>query len=683
MNVATLQSGIDVCLWLTQAMGRGRRAQDIYDVALEALARGLGVDRSSILLFDPDGVMRFKASRGISDAYRAAVEGHTPWSPSDAAAEPLVVGDVEADPGLAPFLATLRREGIGAMTFIPLVSQSRVVGKFMLYYAAPYAPTTDELKLAGIIAAQVAFAVERLRERERTERGEERLRIALEAARMGTWEWDCRTGQVRWSENLEGLHGLSPGSFGGTFDDYARAIHPEDRDRVLASIQRAVEQGVLHDVEYRMVTPEGAVHWVEGKGRVIADADGRPLRMTGVCVNVTDRKEADLQRLAAVQEASRLKDEFLAVLSHELRTPLNAIVGWLYLVQTGTVTGDRVAEALTVIGRNARQQAQLIDQMLDVSRIITGRLAIERVPLLLGRLIENAVNAVKPAAIDKTIALTTSVAPSLPSVDGDPERLQQVLGNLLSNAVKFTPPGGRVWLTCAASAHRIIIEVRDTGRGIPAEFQPFIFERFRQADSTTTRPHGGLGLGLSIARHLIELHGGTIEVESEGVGRGSTFRVTLPAAARTGAATARSNKARAQVAPALHGTRVLVVDDEPDSRELLAVLFSAQGSVVRPASSADEALSALEADAFDLLVADIAMPRTDGYALIRHVRRARHNLRAIAVTAYARPEDRVRTLEAGYDAFFAKPFDTTALLKTAAELAEQRALANGRHAARK
>src|SRR3954471_12983353 len=445
----------DIWLGLTRAISRTKNVEDLYGAALDALRDGLGVERASILLFDPDQVMRFKASRGLSDAYCRGVEGHTPWTPTTAKAQPIVVSDVTADPALAPLLPTIQAERIAAMTFVPLVSLDRVIGKFMLYFETPRHLSGAELTLAGVIAAQVAFAVDRTHAEDAARRSEERLRFALDAAMMGTWEWDLDTQQVRWSDNLEAVHGLPAGTFDGTFASDEREIFPDDHPRVMASARRALETGAPHDVEYRIVSPDGTIRWVEGKGRVDRDASGRPVRMTGVCVNVTRRKQAELDRLAGAQEASRLKDEFLAVLSHELRTPLNAIVGWVQMLQNGTLPADRTRKALDVIARNARLQSQLIEDILDVSRIIAGQMQIERTSVFLSSIVEQVVAAIRPAADAKGVAVTTEFPSEVPPIEGDARRLHQVLVNIVSNGVKFTPSGGRVSITCAVTDQAI------------------------------------------------------------------------------------------------------------------------------------------------------------------------------------------------------------------------------------
>jgi PAS domain S-box-containing protein len=661
---ATMDSQIAVCLNLARAISRTRTVHEIYDIALDALATGLGVSRSSILLFDPDGVMRFNAHRGISEAYRKAVEGHTPWRPDSSNAEPIVVPDVTKDASLAPYLPAILAEGIAAMAFIPLTSLGGVIGKFMLYYESPHAFTADELQLSGIIASEIAFAVERTRTEEQARRSEERLRFALDAALMGTWDWELATNTLRWSDNLERIHGLSPGTFDGTFSSYEREIHPDDRERVLASIKRALALGVPHDVEYRIVAPDGSVRWVEGKGHV-EYREGQPIRMTGVCMIVTRRKEAELARLAAAEEASRLKDDFLATLSHELRTPLNAILGWVQMLQAEGLSTGRTRQAVDIIGRNARLQAQLIEDILDVSRIITGKLEIERVPVMVPQLVDTVVNGLLPVAEGKKIRLT-KVAADVPPIEGDPKRLHQVLANVVSNAIKFTPEGGRVEIGCSAKGDAIEIEVRDSGVGIEPEFLPYIFDRFRQADSRSTRKHGGLGLGLAIARHLLEQHQGEILAHSDGVGHGTTVTIRLPAGSGVAVKTAISQPSvsDSNVELRMDGSTVLVVDDQQDSRELLAALFERCGAHVVQCDSANAALEAMKNSQTHLIVADIAMPEIDGYELIRRVRSLHVGIPAIAVSAYARSEDRNKALASGYNEYCAKPIEGLKFLQT-------------------
>ena len=655
-------SQVAVCLALTRAISRTTTVGEIYAAALDALAEGLGVSRSAILLFDPDGVMRFKASRGLSSVYRATVEGHTPWRPDTPDPEPIVVRDVGQEPSLQSFLPVIQAEDIAAMAFLPLVSQARVIGKFMLYYSKPHALSAEDLELGNLIAAQVAFAVARTRAEEQARSSGERLRFALEAASMGTWDWDLSTQAVRWSDNLERIHGMAPGTFDGTFSSYEQEIHPDDRVAVLASAQRAIETGVPHEVEYRMVGPDGTIRWVEGKGRVEYE-DGQPVRMTGVCMMVTRRKEAELARLTAAEEASRLKDEFLATLSHELRTPLNAILGWVQILLAGGLSPERISQAMDVIGRNAKLQARLIEDILDVSRIITGKMEVERRQLLVQQVLDTAMTGILPAAATKQITVVRDIAADQPPIEGDPKRLHQVMGNVLSNAIKFTPEGGRVEVRCAPDGDTLRIEVHDSGIGIAPEFAPFVFDRFRQADSRSTRQHGGLGLGLAIARHLLELHGGTIRAHSAGAGHGTTVEVHLPLGSTAGQIVPPEPSV-VDDQPAdlrLEGTTVLVVDDQLDSRDLLATLFQRRGAEVLQCSSAVAALETMNARLVHLLVADLAMPDVDGFELIERVRRTRH-LPAIAVSAYARPEDRSKAFAAGYSGYCAKPLDAAGFL---------------------
>jgi PAS domain S-box-containing protein len=662
-------SPLATALLVTRAISRATSTEDVYSAALDTLAQALNVPRSSILQFDADGVMRFKAWRHLSKTYREAVEGHSPWRPDTPNPQPIVVSDVAKDPSLERVRATILAEGIAALAFIPLVSMGRVIGKFMLYYDAPHTLSDEERQLAEVIAAHVSFALARTRAEESSRVSEERLRFALDAAAMGTWEMDLGTRMMTWSGNLERIHGYAAGAFDHTFEHYQRIIHPDDRPRVLTSIQWAIESGKPYDIEYRVVGADGAARWVESKGRVEYQ-DGRAVRMTGIAMAVTRRKEAEFARLADAHEANQLKDQFLATLSHELRTPLNAILGWIHVLEHDAGSPERVRHAMDIVRRNAKLQAQLIEDILDVSRIITGKLTIEPQTVDLSALVETTLSGLLPAAALKQIQITREIPGDMPLIEGDPKRLQQILGNVISNAIKFTPEEGDVHVRCHVSGDRLLIEVRDSGAGIAPELLPHIFDRFRQGDSRSTRRHGGLGLGLAIARHLAELHGGDIEAYSEGADRGTMFRIGLPIAVDA-EFVARTHVGAAEAAVDLTGCNVLVVDDLEDSRELLVRLLHEWGAMVLQCPSAHTALAALSATRFDLLVADIAMPDLDGYDLIEHVRRLnneRGQVPAIAVTAYARREDRDRALAAGYNGYCAKPLDTAEFALVIGEL---------------
>ncbi len=389
----------------------------------------------------------------------------------------------------------------------------------------------------------------------------------------------------------------------------------------------------------------------------------------------------DLEQEARRQaeEANRTKDEFLATLSHELRTPLNAILGWVQVLRMGKLDPAAAAKALETIERNARSQAQLIADLLDVSRIITGKLRLDFKPVDLRRIIDSALESVRPAADAKGIALDLSIGPLASPALGDSDRLQQVIWNLLSNAIKFTSRGGAVEVRLREAGGNAVIRVSDSGIGIRPDFLPYVFDRFRQAEGSITRTHGGLGLGLSIVRHLIELHGGSAEVESGGEGQGATFIVRLPLRAELADDPLDRTAVSMSVfstADLLAGVRVLVVEDEPDTRDLLVVALQQCGAEVAAYASVPEALAALDLALPDVLLSDIGVPGEDGYSLIRKVR-ARGagrggDLPAAALTAYARAEDRARALEAGYQTHLAKPVDPSELVTTVARLASRR-----------
>jgi signal transduction histidine kinase/ActR/RegA family two-component response regulator len=377
-------------------------------------------------------------------------------------------------------------------------------------------------------------------------------------------------------------------------------------------------------------------------------------------------------------EASRLKDEFLSTLSHELRTPLTAILGWTRILNDRASTEQKRARAVEIIERNARAQAQLIEDMLDVSRIITGKMRLD-VRLLTPLLsIEAAIDAVRPAAETKGVRIQTLLDPRAGPIMGDPDRLQQIVWNLLSNAIKFTARGGRVLVQLIRINSHIEVEVTDSGEGIAPEFLPYVFEKFRQGDPSTKRPYGGLGLGLAIVRHLVELHGGKVEARSEGLGKGATFRVVFPlspvhfepAEPAREHPTPGGTPLQLASSSQLNGLRILVVDDEEDARELLKEVLERHQAEVGCVGNAPDALSALKEGKWDVLVSDLGMPGEDGYALITKVRNRSlaegGQLPAVAITAYARLEDRTSALRAGFDAHVAKPVDPVELVEVVA-----------------
>ena len=381
------------------------------------------------------------------------------------------------------------------------------------------------------------------------------------------------------------------------------------------------------------------------------------------------------------EQANRLKDEFLATLSHELRTPLNSLIGWARMLASDHLSPERATHGVVVIERNAAALRRLIEDLLDTSRIMAGTFRIRAEPVNILAITEAAVETVMPSAAAKHLQLHLSAAPeSAEPVPGDTNRLQQVILNLLSNAIKFTPKGGRIDVGVRVANGDAEISVGDTGAGISPEFLPHVFDRFRQADATTTRPHAGLGLGLAIARELVELHGGTVEAESAGTGQGATFTVTLGGLPPTAPRERRSRPATInEPHTSLDHLRILVVEDDADARELTTMTLQDAGATVTSVSSVPEALGILEVFHPDALVSDIGLPRDDGYSLIRQIRQREVEqgglLPAVALTGYARAEDRAKTLAAGFHAHVPKPFDAAEL--TAAVVAAMRHPSHG------
>ncbi len=468
---------------------------------------------------------------------------------------------------------------------------------------------------------------------------------------------------------------------------HLEVIHPEDRARVLAAWSAAVRAGEPLVVEYRLRRrSDGAYRWHLGRAVPERGPRGAIVGWIATATDIDDQKDAEAREKAAravAEEASRMKDEFLATVSHELRTPLNAIVGWTRMVRSGELDGKQAEKAMQTIERNTRAQIKLVEDLLDVSRIVTGKLTLDLKTVAPSDVVRTAVDAMMPTARQRGVTLAAIYDPSPCRIVGDPNRLQQVVWNLIANALKFTPAGGRVEVIVGSVEDRVEIEVNDSGPGIASEFLPHVFDRFRQADGSSTRAHGGLGLGLAIVKHIVELHRGTVSVHSDGVGRGARFVVKLPVIDSDGTIVAaewpsRSSGAFGRVRE-LGGARVLVVDDDEDSREMLAALFEKYGAKVTTAASATEAFAAIERERPELLVSDVGMPGEDGHGLIRRVReveRVRGGfLPAIALTGYATDEDGARALEAGFQVHIAKPVDPAELLVFVSQLLDSAATA--------
>jgi PAS domain S-box-containing protein len=506
----------------------------------------------------------------------------------------------------------------------------------------------------------------------RLRRAEEALRISavqwqatFDAIRDGICLLDASGTIVRCNPAFAELFGLAPDAVIGhtTTDLWAPPLPPDTELPFL----RAIHSGRREASEL----PQGD-RWC----CVTADPLSSGGRIVGaVCVvsDVTERKRAEAERAtllrreaaarAEAEAANHAKDDFLATLSHELRAPLNVIVGWTRMLRSGSLDAAATSQALETLERNSRLLGQLIADILDVSRIIAGKLRLDVEPVDLTTVIHGALEAVRTAARARHITLETQLGTGA-VVLGDPARLQQVVWNLLSNGVKFTPAGGRVAVSLEAGPSTARITVRDTGQGISGDFLPYVFDRFRQADAAASRRHSGLGLGLAIVRHLVELHGGAVEASSPGEGQGATFTVTVPLVSGRERPSGRQGAgAAAEAAPSFDGRSILVVEDDPDTQALLLTVLRRYGATVHSAVSVADALATLDAVAMDVVISDIAMPGETGYMLVRQLQARGADVPVIALTAYARPEDAAQALAAGFRMHLAKPVDPAALIR--------------------
>ncbi|HKQ79989.1 MAG TPA: PAS domain S-box protein [Blastocatellia bacterium] len=560
-----------------------------------------------------------------------------------------------------------------------------------------------------IIGAMGMFTdiTERKRAEEALRESERRLKLSLAAGRAGTWEWRIKEDKLIWSDEYYDLYGIKPGEMEPTLENFLFCVHLDDRDRMLIEMSEVLQERKDAEHEFRFIRPDGAVRWAHSSAQLTLDEMGEPERLIGIMIDITDRKQAEMEReellrkereaRAQAESASRGKDEFVAMVSHELRSPLNAMLGWSKILKKGGVDAKTQTHAVEVIERSARAQQTLIEDLLDMARIVGGKLRLEMRPVNLARVVEAAADVVRPAAAIREITLDLTIK-SADEVTGDPDRLQQVIWNLLSNAVKFTTHSGKVEVILERVGPSAQITVNDTGRGIKAEDLPFIFDRFRQADSSSTRRFTGLGLGLALVKHLVELHGGQVSAESLGEGQGASFIVRLPVRAVRGEASpvrvsdrdsVRTDEIDGRTALReawdvypifpLEGVWAMIVDDEADARELVATLLKQYGARVSVASCAAEAFDKLRKGEAggrpDVIVSDISMPDEDGYMLIERIRKLPPEeggrIPAIALTALERPSDRIKALASGFSMHVPKPVEPEELAMVIANLTGQ------------
>lgn len=644
----------------------------VYQAALQCVQHGLGIERASLLLFDSAGKMRFVAWSGLSEEYRQAVDGHSPWMPEETGAAPLLFSDVEKDSALAEYAQIFAREDIRAVAFIPLQFGARLHGKFMLYYREPHEFSSEEIAAAEQIANYVVLSLEHHRlavalkeqlacERElrrHAEESESRLHVALAAGQMGTWEFDLAKGRSFWSEELERMHGLEPGTFDGSVETVLKLVHPLDVES-FADLLKNCNPSMQgdHQVEFRMVRADGAVRWLASRGRLLLDGDGNPARIVGVCSDITD-----LKRMAeAANEADHRKDEFLATLAHELRNPLAAVRTAVAVIQKANGDTTAVIENCTVLERQLRQLTRLVDDLLDVADITRRGLPLSKTRIELAAIVRMAVEQGRIFVEEGGQALSVRLPVEPIMLDADPARLVQVLTNLLSNAAKYTPPNGRIELSAEREGAELRLSVKDSGIGIPAEKLESVFDMFGQIDRSLERGYKGLGIGLALARTLVAKHGGRIKAHSEGAGKGSEFSVWLPLAETVSQPRVLIDPAKDPVTST--GCRVLMVDDNRDVVVAMSRLIRLLGHEVRMAFNGTEAIDLAREFEPDVVLLDIAMPEMNGYEVARALRSQPigNQMTLVAVTGWGREHDQRRSAEAGFDRHMTKPVDPLVL----------------------
>jgi PAS domain S-box-containing protein len=558
-------------------------------------------------------------------------------------------------------LDAFAQSGTAALLAVPLVKRGHFAALLMLTQRTPRRWTRDEIALSRQAAQRSWFAVENARAEAELRESRDVLALAMRGGRMGAWSRNLLTERVWWSGELEEIFGLPAGGFQGTTDRFRALVHDEDRGLLDKAVRQAIETREDYRVEFRFRHASGSWRWMEGRGRAVYDAEGRPTMLYGIGIDITERKQADeeLMRLnARLSEADRRKDEFLATLAHELRNPLAPIVNALQIMQLRG--GSRDAEAAwarDIIERQVRQLTRLVDDLLDIARITRGKVQLQRARVALQSVVREAIEAARPLIDAAGHRLDVDLPGEPLWLEADAMRLTQVLLNLLNNAAKYTPAGGHIAIVAKRENDQAWLAVRDSGIGIePAQIDE-VFQMFAQVAPALERAHGGLGIGLALARALVKLHGGKLEAQSEGPGRGSEFVVRLPLA--TGTAPAQTSSPAFTQGVARQALRVLVVDDNRDAAQSLAAVLSMEGHTVATAYDGLDALAQVASFEPDVVMLDIGMPGMNGYEVARRIRAEPGGSRRllVALTGWGQQEDKRRAADAGFDRHVTKPID--------------------------
>jgi PAS domain S-box-containing protein len=683
---------------LDEALAHVSTADEMMDAATQRIGDFFGVTHACCVEFD-DAVetasvcadwRRNETDPSYAGTYRVADFMSEESRRAIAAGRPMIVDDVASDPRVAGAVDGHRALDIGSCVIAPYVSDGLPRCALVLYRSNACRWRRDEVNLLRELTARVWTRIEQARAEDALRRSESEFRQLANSVPQIVWV-TSGDGRLRYLNDqwyaFSGLTLEETDDRAGLMD----VIHPDDHERLFKQWETALATRRAFEVEARMRGRDGIYRWFLVRSQPFIDDDGSVVSWFGTSTDITRQKvgeESVRRHLEEAEAAIRLKDAFLATLSHELRTPMNAMLGWIDMLRRGILPPDRAERGLNVIYKSARQQEALIEDLLDMSRIASGKMHLRLEEVDLAAVIEAAVDVIRPSAETKAVRLDIDVDPAIGAYRCDPDRMQQMLWNILSNASKFTLPGGRIGLTARRTPEDLEISVTDSGIGIAPEVLPHIFERFRQGDATTTRLHGGLGLGLAITAELVELHGGRVEARSAGIGTGATFTLWLPL--QESAHQDDSGESlptigrplstgRLATGNLLDGIRVLVVEDDEETRDMMATALDACGAAVDQAASVTEALHVLDLRRPSVMLVDIGMPGEDGYAFLAAVRQraAFAGVPVAAVTAYASLVDRNRARDAGFALHVPKPIDVATLVDVVDQLSRL-APSNGR-----